>query len=144
MKNKILFSIIVAIMSLWLTSCNDKPIPPAQLPTQITTFIQQNFPGQTISYAEKDWDWGTQYEVTLIDGTHVKFDTDNVWDKIECPMKGVPATIVPSPVANYLNANFPGIVITKIDKEHYGYEIDLINGMELKLNKQGAIMEMDD
>jgi hypothetical protein len=35
-------------------------------------------------------------------------------------------------------------MITKIDKERNGYEVDLANGLELKFNNQGAIVEMDD
>ena len=37
-----------------------------------------------------------------------------------------------------------GAAVTKIDKEHYGYDIELSNGMELKFNHQGGLMGYDD
>ncbi len=55
----------------------------------------------------------------------------------------IPA-LIPPPVAATIQANYPDAMITKIDKERNGFEVDLANGLELKFNKQGAIVEMDD
>ena len=68
----------------------------------------------------------------------------NLWDKIESPMTGVPVAVIPAPVAAFLNTTYPGVLVKKIDKERYGYEVELVNDIELKLNEQGALMEMDD
>ena len=132
--------------TLLMTACSDKPVTADQLPEPIKAFIQQTFPGQTVSFVQKDLDLtGNQYDVVLADGTRIEFDTDNQWDKIEGTMTTpVPTALIPQPVLTHLQANFPDAMITKIDKEHYGYEVELANGLELKYNKQGAIMEMDD
>ena len=129
-----------------MTGCSDKPVLPAQLPAQITAFIQQNFPGQTITFAKKDLELtGWQYDVVLADGTQIDFDTDDMWDKIQSPMTNpVPVNLIPAPIVTHLRANFPDAMILKIDKERGGYEIELANGLELKYNQQGALMEMDD
>lgn len=87
---------------------------------------------------------GWKYEVVLNSGTIIEFDTDHQWDKIDCLMASVPLTAVPQPIAGYVTANFPGMIITSIDKESHGYDVDLANGLELKFNKQGALMEVDD
>ena len=110
------------------------------------SFIQQTYPGQTITFAQKDLELtGWKYEVFLADGSHVEFDTDDTWDKVESPMtQPVPAQLIPAPIATHLQANFSGAFVTKIDKERNGYEIELATGVELKYNKQGALMEMDD
>ena len=125
-----------------MTACTDRPVVPAQLPQQITAFIQQNFPGQTISFATKDLEiTGWQYD----DGTQIDFDTDKMWDKIQCTMGNpVPTALIPAQIANHLRTNFPDAMILKIDKERYGYEVELANGLELKFNQQGALMEVDD
>lgn len=143
---KKLFVIGILALSLLMTACSDKPVAPTQVPEPIKAFIQQNFAGQNISYAEKDLELtGWKYEVVLTDGTRVDFDTDDAWDKIESPMTApVPTALIPAPLVTYLQANFPDAIILKIDKEHYGYEVELANGLELKFNKQGALMEMDD
>jgi hypothetical protein len=43
-----------------------------------------------------------------------------------------------------VKTNFPGTVIVKIDKERHGYDIELSNDIELKFNKSGALIGMDD
>jgi hypothetical protein len=131
---------------LLMTACSDKPVTPEQLPAPIKTFLQQNFPGQTISFAKKDLEgFGYQYDVVLADGTQIDFDTDDVWDKVACTLANpVPTALIPAPIVAHIQANFPDAMITKIDKEHYGYEVELANGLELKFNKQGVLTEMDD
>lgn len=133
-------------LALLMTGCSDKPVLPAQLPAPIQTFVQQYFPGQTITFAQKDLELtGWKYEIFLADGTHIDFDTDDMWDKIECPLTNpVPTALIPPPVASTIQANYPDGMITKIDKERNGFEVDLANGLELKFNKQGAIVDMDD
>lgn len=131
---------------LLMTACSDKPVTPEQLPAPIKTFLQQNFPGQTISFAKKDLEgFGYQYDVVLADGTQIDFDTDDMWDKVACTLANpVPTALIPAPIVAHIQANFPDAMITKIDKEHYGYEVELANGLELKFNKQGVLTEMDD
>ena len=144
MKSYILTGIFALV--LLMTSCSDRPVAPAQLPGAITAFIQQNFPNQAITFAQKDLEiTGWQYDVVLADGTQIEFDTDQMWDKIQCPMTNpVPAVLIPAPIMAYLQGNFPGVMIQKIDKDSFGYEVELANGLELKFNQAGALMEMDD
>ena len=144
MKSYILTGIFALV--LLMTSCSDRPVAPAELPAPITAFIQQNFPNQAITFAQKDLEiMGWQYDVVLADGTQIEFDTDQMWDKIQCPMTNpVPAVLIPAPIMAYLQGNFPGVMIQKIDKDSFGYEVELATGLELKFNQQGALMEMDD
>ena len=144
MKNLFLFGVF-AFMMMW-TGCSDKPVIPEQLPAPVSSFIQQAYPGEAITFAQKDLELtGWKYEVFLADGTHVEFDTDDVWDKIESSATlPVPLQLIPAPILNHLQANFPGVIVTKIDKERNRYEIELATGVELKYNKQGVLVEMDD
>ena len=144
MKNLIAVGIFALV--LMMTACSDKPVTAEQLPEPVKTFVQQAFPGQTIIYAEKDQELtGAKYDVVLNDGTRVEFNTDDEWDKIECPMTNpVPTALIPEPIVAHIQANFPDAMILKIDKEHDGYEVELANGLELKFNKQGVLTEMDD
>ena len=136
---------MVAVGLMTLASCGDKVVAPTQLPPEIQSFVQQNFPNQTITYAQKDWELlGSTYDVVLADGTQVKFDSDKVWEKVESRVSPVPAVLIPAPIATYVSTNFPSVAIVKIDKERYGYDVELGNNLELKFNQQGALMEMDD
>lgn len=141
-----LFTLGIFALFLMMSACSDKPVTAEQLPEPVRAFIQQTFPGQTISFAEKDLEvTGTKYDVVLADGTRIDFDTDNVWDKIECTLANpVPTALIPAPIVAHIQTNFPDALIVKIDKERYGYEVELANGLELKFNQQGVLTEMDD
>lgn len=137
------FAFIGVLLSL--VSCNDKAVVPAQLPAEIQSFVQQTFPNQAITYAEKDWKlFGSEYDVVLADGTQISFGTDKVWDKVESHMNAVPASLVPAPIATFVNTNYPSVAIVKLDKKRNGYEVELANDLELKFNQAGALMGMDD
>ncbi len=114
------------------------------LPAAATTFIQQQFPNATVTYVENDSDDGrVEYEATLSDGSKVTFNANGDWNKVEC-YQGVPAALVPANIASYVSSNYQGAVITKVDREPYGYDIDLANGLDLKFNANGQLMSIDD
>ena len=139
---------MVALMSLVaVTTCfaDDKMILPEQLPAAAKVFLQTHFPDNDILFAQKDKDgMKTKFEVRLKDGTEVNFDKKGNWDKVDCKMKAVPAVLVPEAIASYVESTFPGEQIVKIDKERYGYDIELSNDLDLKFNKQGMLFGMDD
>ena len=116
-------------------------IPVEQLPQAAKSFVQKNFPNNTIIYAEKEM---FSYEARLDDGTEIDFDRKGNWDKVDCKFNPVPASIIPAPILNYVQKTFPNAEIVKIDKERHGYDIELSNDIELKFNKKGAFMGMDD
>ena len=74
----------------------------------------------------------------------MEFDGNGNWDKVDCKYKAVPAALVPDVIAKYVSANYAGALVTKIDKELYGYEIELNNGLDLKFSTNGQLLEIDD
>lgn len=115
------------------------------LPEGVTAFIQQYFPGATVVRVETDSEHGgVEYEVNLNDGTEVDFDVNNQWEKVDCRTKAVPAALVPKAIAGYVKSNYQNLSITKIHKEHYGYEIELSNGLDLNFDRSGQFMGVDD
>lgn len=146
MKKSVLFFVALVCMMMQSVSsfADDRVIPVEQLPAQAKTFIQNTFPGQTISYATIDRGVRKTYEVHLDNGIEVEFDKNGTWDKVVCKFSAVPQNLVPAAIANYVKTHFPGTQIVKIDKERYGYEIELSNDLELKFNKKGVLMNIDD
>ena len=120
---------------------DDRPIPVEKLPAAAKEFVKTHFPKSKIIYAEKDW---KRYETRLNDGTEIDFYSKGNWDKVDCKMTAVPEALVPQAIAQYVASNFPDAVVTKIDKERFGYEIELSNDLELKFNKAGVLLSMDD
>ena len=82
--------------------------------------------------------------MSLNDGTEIDFYNNGTFDKVDCHTAPVPASIVPAAIQQFVKANFAGSAVVKIDKERYGYDIELSNGMELKFNHQGEFMGYDD
>jgi hypothetical protein len=114
------------------------------LPDAITAFIKQHFPNATITGVEPDHDHGgLEYDVYLNDGTQIDFDANNQWEKVES-MKGVPAFFIPKAIASHVKGSYQNTVITKINKEHNGYEVELNNGIELRFDHSGRFLGMDD
>ena len=146
MKKSVFF--LAALMSMMMqtvsTFASDRIITKEQLPAAAQTFIQKTFPKPAISYAKIDFDGRKTYEVRLSNGTEVEFDKNGTWDKVDCNYSAVPANLVPATIASYVKSNFPGATIVKIDKERYGYDIELSNDLELKFNKSGQMLSIDD
>ena len=138
-------AIAAIVVSAPLASCKDTIISPDQLPAAAQAFIKEHFPESTISFAKKDAELsGTTYEVTLQDGTEIDFNSKGEWDKVDCKRAAVPAALIPAFIAEYVQTSFPGQIIVKIDKERYGYEIELGNDLELKFDKNGNLLNIDD
>ena len=72
------------------------------------------------------------------------FVTNNFQGKKILYAEKVPTALVPAAIKQYVNSNYGNCMITKIDKERYGYDIELSNDLELKFNRQGALIGMDD
>ena len=114
------------------------------LPEGITAFIKQQFPNATIVGVDPDHDHGgLEYDVYLNDGTQIDFDANNQWEKVES-MKGVPAFFIPKAIASHVKGSYQNAVISKINKEYNGYEVELNNGVELRFDGSGRFMGMDD
>ena len=147
MKKSVLYfaALLCMMVQTVSTFANDKVVPEEQLPAAAQSFIQQAFPGQGITYVILDKDFGkTTYEVFLDNGVELEFDKNGTWDKVDCVFSAVPDDIIPASIADYVKAHFAGAKIVKIDKERHGYDVELSNDLELKFNRNGQLMDIDD
>ena len=146
MKKSVFFlaALVCMMMQTVSTFAYDRLIPEEQLPAEAKAFIQKTFPGQTISYAIADFDGRKTYEVCLSNGIEVEFDKCGTWDKVNCNYSAVPAHLIPAAIANYVKAQYANANVVKIDKDRYGYEVELSNAVELKFDRHGQLMKIDD
>ena len=147
MKKSVLFLAVLVCMMMQSVSsfANDMIIPVEQLPAAAKSFIQRTFPGQEISYAKVETDFSKKtYEVCLDNGIEVEFDKCGTWDKVNCNYSAVPAHLIPAAIANYVKAQYANANVVKIDKDRYGYEVELSNAVELKFDRHGQLMKIDD
>lgn len=116
-----------------------------QLPLTARNFINRYFTNPQVSYIkiESEILQSKKYEVTLSDRTELEFDSKGNWLEVDCKKTTVPAALVPNFAKKYVEANFPGQIITKIENKR-GIEIELANDLSFRFNKKGKLVKMDD
>lgn len=143
---KILFA-LVAVFTLGISNVsadNDKLIKKSELPAQAQKFINDNFANVKITYAKVERDFlEKSYEVVLADGVKLEFTSKGSWKEVDCRYAEVPAAIVPQAIREYVNANYPGEKILKIEHERGYYELKLSNRYELTFNQDYNIVDID-
>lgn len=122
-----------------------KPVDAADLPRQAQLFIEKNYGKNVVHHAsvERHTFGSDEYDVVLKDGTEMEFDGNGALKDIESGMKGVPESIVPPSVLNYVKRYFPGQKIQSLEFKSNGYEADLGNGVELEFDSRGQFKKID-
>ena len=84
----------------------------------------------------------------MSDYTKIEFRLNHEWKKVDCEhattYTSVPATLVPEQITAYVNANFQGAVIKKLEKRFMGWEVELNNGIEIEFDKSFNAIDFDD
>ena len=133
---KVLSILVLALVAVQFAFAGDVITQDAkQLPLTARNFINQYFSKPHISHIkiESEILQTKKYEVLLTDRT-----------EIDCKKSAVPEALIPVPVKEYVKANFPREIITKIERGRTGVEIELGNDYSLKFNKKGKFVSMDD
>ena len=145
MKKLILAVVFIFSAAATMFADNDKPINFSELPAKSKTFLKTYFGATSALYVTKDfWDG---YDVYLKDGISIEFNGSGDWEEIEGKAQALPDKVVdvlPAAAATYLKSNFEGVGIKEIQKKRKGYEVELVNGIEITFNNQGAVVDYDD
>ena len=143
--NIFLAALLCMMMQTMSAVAHEKLITTDELPATAKAFVQQTFPGQMIEYAIIDADFSkTTYEICLNNGVEMEFDINGEWYMVDCNYDPVPQQLIPAVIANFVSANFSDQTIVKIDKELYGYEVELGSGLDLKFDNSGKLIRIDD
>lgn len=134
--NYMLASLFVLAAAAFV-SCEQKPL---RLPEAATAFLSENFPNEEIKKLEKE---GSKYEVKMQSDKEFDFDCDGVWTKVNCRKEAVPAALIPEPIAQYLEANYPGAFVTEIEILGSKIEVDLSDGNDLFFTKNGEFLRIE-
>ena len=144
---KFLSVLLLALVAVQFAFAGDVITEDAkQLPLTARNFINQYFSKPQISHIkiESEILQTKKYEVILTDRTEIDFDSKGNWIEVDCQKSAVPAALVSVPVKDYVKKNFPGEIITKIERGRSGVEVELSNDYSLKFNKKGKFVSMDD
>lgn len=143
---KLLFTLSLFIASFTLIACDDDDdliISVKDLPTISQTFLQTHFPLHEAVRVEQDKDG---YDVYLKNGFEIDFTLTGEWDDIDGRGQEIPASImalIPEAISSYVKTNYPNQFIVEVNKEYFGYEIDLNNNIELEFDTNGNFLRID-
>ena len=123
---------------------NDKPISVNALPAKAQTLLSQHFNGQKVMLATiESGVISKSYDVVLKNGTKLEFDKKGNLTEIDCKQGIVPVQLIPQTIKNYLNDNYAGQSVKKIEMNKKEYEVELTNGLDLTFNKHFQLIDID-
>ena len=140
---KILSLLVMAIVAIQFSFAGDVITKDMnQLPLPARNFINRHFTKPQVAHIKIDKDMmeSTKYEVLLMDGTEIDFDSKGNWEEVSAKKgQAVPASVVPSFAASYLKEP-----VTKVERDRKGYEVELSTGVSFKFDKKGKFLKADD
>lgn len=147
MKNLIKATVILMIAgSSFQAIGQEKVIQVSNLPQTARNFISNHYANEKVALtkSEKEGLSSIEYKVILANGIEVEFDNKGNWTEVDAKNFSVPQDIIPANIKSYVQKSFPENNIVQINKSKKGYEIELTNGIEVKFNKQGEFIKIDD
>lgn len=82
------------------------------------------------------------YEVRLVNGTTIKYNSAGKWKSVDCKKREVPEGLVIKTIRIYVSKNCNGAKIVRVEKKSSGYVIGLSDDVELNFNLLGQLKKM--
>ena len=137
----LLLTAMVMTMSLTMSADDDdRVITFDQLPETAQAFHKAHFATKVPLLVTADWD---DFTIRYESGEKVEFDRTGNWKDIECYNGKVPAEAIPEQISAYLNQNYPGKSVIKLERHRSVYEVKLNNGLEIEFNRNFQVTDMD-
>ena len=134
----------MASCNIVMNAGNDKPISVNALPVKAQTLISNHFSNQKVMLATiESGIIGRSYDVVLKNGTKLEFDKKGNLKEIDCKQGTVPTRLIPQAIKNYLNDNYAGQSVKKIEFDKNEYEVELTNGLDMTFNKHFQLIDID-
>lgn len=144
---KILSLFVMAMVAIQFTFATDIITKDMnQLPLPARNFVNRHFTKPQVAHIKIDKDMleATKYEVLLVNGVEMDFDSKGNWEEVSSKKGAIPASIIPGFVTSYLKANnFANEHVTKIERDRKGYEVKLNTGISFKFDKKGKFLKAD-
>ena len=123
---------------------NDKPISVNTLPIKAQILLTNYFGNQKVALATIESSVvNKSYDVVLQNGTKLEFNKKGELTEIDCKQGVVPVNLIPLSIKNYLQNNYPGQSVKKLEIKKKEYEVELFNGMDLTFNKHFQLIDTD-
>lgn len=149
---KIFLSTVLALTFVFtIASCSsddnsssDRIINYSELPTQAKVFTETYFPESEIMRVEKDVNSVDEYyEVKFIGGVEIDFTQTGSWTNVDGNKNAIPTGFIITPIVEYVATNYSATSIESIEKKAYGFDVDLVNNIELRFDLEGNFLGLD-
>jgi hypothetical protein len=153
-------TLLAATSSAFAACDREDIIPETKLPAESRTFIKTHFDGVPVVSIVREIDGlEKDYSVYLKNGFEINFRRSGAWDEVEGHREALPPTIIellPVGIPDYVAANYPDRQIVTVNRERWGYEIELGRadngtdgdygggGVELDFTEAGDFFRYDD
>lgn len=145
---KLMVLMLAAIIGIGTSFARDRVTSDSNvLPAPAKEILNKHFPKVGVNHIKIDQNLVGQvddYDVILNDGSEVEFDRNGNVKSVDCGSTSVPEALVLKPIRDYVAKNFKGAKIVGIETNRKSYEIELSSGMELKFDRSGAFLKIDD
>ena len=143
---KMLVLMCAMLLTVSLAFARDKVTKDvSSLPVMAREMIQTHFTNAGVEYLKvKSRALVEGYEVFLSDGSELEFDRKGRWTDVENKHRAVPSSLIPAAVQKYLGTYYPNQRVVEIKQKRRGYELKLVNGLELVFDKKGKFKHLDD
>ena len=138
--------VVCSVVLFSTTACADKnkPIQVNELPAKAQTVLNTHFSGQKVTMATLESEIiDKSYNVVLQNGTKLEFDRKGNLTEVDCKQGTVPAKLIPQPIKSYVQANYSGQNIKKMEIDKNEHEVELSNGLDITFNKRFKVIDID-
>ncbi|WP_316839177.1 PepSY-like domain-containing protein [Pedobacter gandavensis] len=144
---KLIFAATVVAMAVTTISCSKEDkhsesiIQKSELPSESRIFIDTYFSGNEILRIEKDTKSTDEYyEVNFVGGMSVDFDQWGKWTEVDGNNQAIQTGFILPTIVDYVKVNYATSAIESIDKKPYGFDVELLNNIELRFNSTGVFL----
>jgi hypothetical protein len=143
-KSILKITIFATALTLTVSGCEKEiVVPVSDIPSNISNYVKTHFPNNTIAKAIKDKDGFTKtYDILLSDGTSLEFNRKNEIVDIE-GLNALPDSVIPAPILSYVKTNYATNYITDWEIDNNTQQVELNNSLELKFDKNGNFLRID-
>lgn len=146
---KRLFTLLaIALVATTTLLAASRTISASDLPRKAQLFIERYYGSPNIHHIKVDSRFlggVSEYEVTINNGTEIDFDRDGEVKEIYCAgISTVPNEVLPFEIRDFLNKNYPGQQVVKLEVKKKKYEVKLRSGIELLFSRDGRFLGIDD
>ena len=141
---KKMMMVVCSVVLFSTTACADKnkPIQVNELPAKAQTVLTTHFSGQKVALTIKENGFDG-YDVVLQNGTKLEFDRKGNLTEVDCKQGTVPAKLIPQAIKSYVQTNYSGQNIKKMEIDKNEHEIELSNGLDITFNKRFQVIDID-